>query len=380
MLKKIVVTVIGLVLVTSLTISLVPGCSLIPTPTTSESRMDTALLEEVWDVIYEEYVERDDLDADTLIRGAIKGMVDALDDPYSSYLDADTYEMSISDLAGKFEGIGAYVGDRDGKITIIAPIPDSPADKAGIRSGDIIVGVDGESTTGWSVMDAVIAIRGPRGTPVRLLVLHEGGTEPVEIEVIRAEIEVPSVHFEMVGNVAHIVIIDFSERTSEELSTILEDIAEQGATGIILDLRGNPGGLLSTVVDVASRFLERGVVVSVVDNEGHKIDSSVRRSGEVIDLPMVVLVNEFSASGSEVLAGTLQDHDRAVVAGATTFGKGSVNILRQLSDGSGLYITVARWYTPGGRLIEGEGIEPDYVLDPEEDPIEWALEYLKNQT
>ena len=378
--KKIVAMVtITLLLTVSLAIPLGTGCSLIPDQKTSESDLDVALLEEVWEIIQEEYVEPDELDTETLIRGAVRGMVDALDDPYSAYLDPDEYEMFASELSGKFEGIGAYVGERNGQITIIAPIPDSPADKAGIRPGDIIMGVDGESTVGWSVQDAVLAIRGPRGTPVSLLVLHEGDIETVEIEIIRAEIEVPGVYLEMLGDIAHITIIDFTERTNEELSAALDEVANQEATGIILDLRWNGGGLLSAVVDVTSRFLDEGIVLSAVDNKGHKTDYPVSHTGSVIQLPMVVLVNEFSASSSEVLAGALQDYDRAVVAGATTFGKGSVNILRPLSDGSGLYITIARWYTPGGRLIEGEGIEPDFELDPEEvDPVEWALDYLES--
>ena len=378
--KKMAIVAAALLLAAGLVLPTGVGCTVVA-ETGRESGPDFSLLEEVRDIIHEEYVERDSIDAETLIRGAAKGMIDALDDPYSAYMDADAYEMSVSHLSGKFEGIGAYVGYDEGKIVIIAPIPDSPADGAGIRSGDIIMAVDGESMVDMSIMEAVIRIRGPRGTPVRLLVLHEGETEPVEIEIIRAEIKLLSVHFEMEEDIAHIRITNFSDRTSDELSTALEETAEEAATGIILDMRGNPGGLLSAVVDVAGRFLEKGIVVSVIDNQGNRTDSSVRRSGPVVDLPMVVLVNGFSASGSEVLAGALQDHGRAVIAGVTTFGKGSVNTLRRLSDGSGLYITVARWYTPDGRLIEGEGIEPDHILDPEEeDPLEWALEYLRNST
>jgi len=378
--KKIVAMVtITLVLLVSLVIPLGTSCSLISGQSTTDSDLDVALLEEVWQIIQEKYVEPDELDAETLVQGAARGMVNALGDPHSAYMTPEDYEMFTSGLEGQFEGIGAYVGERDGQITIIAPIPGTPADEAGIRPGDVVVGVDGESTVGWSVEDAVNAIRGPRGTPVRLLVLHEGDTEFVEIEIIRAEIEVPSVYFEMRGNIAHISIAEFTERTDGELSDALDEAAGQQAVAIILDLRNNPGGLLSTVVDVTSRFLDEGIVLSTIDRDGHKTDYPVKNTGQVIELPMVVLVNQFSASSSEVMAGALQDYGRAVIAGTTTYGKGSANNLYRLSDGSGLYLTTARWYTPDGRLIEGEGIESDFELDLEEvDPVEWALDYLEN--
>jgi len=228
-----------------------------------------------------------------------------------------------------------------------------------------------------SLAEAIINIRGPKGTPVRLLVLHEGDTEPVEIEVIRARVEVPSVLFEMRGNIAYITITQFSERTDSELAPVLQDLKEQNAAGIILDLRGNPGGLLDIVVKVASHFINKGVVVEVMSNQGKVATLEVVSSPVTTDLPMVVLVDNTSASGSEVLSGALQDHDRAIVAGNITFGKGSVNMLRRLSDGSGLYITTARWLTPNGRIIEGQGIEPDVTLElTGEDAVQWAIDTL----
>jgi carboxyl-terminal processing protease len=379
MLRKItVVLILVFLLVLVLFGPLGVGCSLISTQDGSE--LDLALLEDIWEIIQEKYVEPDEIDVEALVQGAAKGMVDALDDPHSAYLTPDYYEMFTSGLEGEFEGIGAYVGERDGQITIIAPIPGTPADEAGIRAGDVIMGVDGESTVGWSVQDAVNVIRGPRGTAVRLTVLHEGDTELVEIEIIRAEIEVPSVYFEMRGEIAHISIAEFTERTDGELSDTLDETIEQEAVAIILDLRNNPGGLLSAVVDVTSHFLSSGIVVSTIDREGRQTDYPVERTGINIELPMVVLVNQFSASSSEVLAGALQDYNRAVIAGATTYGKGSANNLYRLSDDSGLYLTTAYWYTPEGRIIEGEGIEPDFVLDLEEvDPVEWAIDYLVNE-
>ncbi|MFC1864588.1 S41 family peptidase [Chloroflexota bacterium] len=376
--KTIKIVMITLLLVMSLTLSFGAGCAL---GTENPSGVDLALdvVEEAWDIIFQDYVERDRLDASTLSQGAIKGMLEALDDPYTSYLDADTFQLSMSDLEGKFEGIGAYVGTEDERLMIIAPIAGSPAAEAGIRAGDIILEIDGSSASEISLAEAVISIRGPEGTSVRLLILHQGETEPDEIEIVRAEIELPSVHFEMRGDIAYINIAHFSERTNEELSPVLESVTQESATGIILDLRSNPGGFLETVVDVASHFLKEGIIVSVVDNQGKQTSLSVNLNGITTDLPLIVLVDNYSASGSEVLAGALQDHARATVAGVKTYGKGSVNTIHRLKDGSGLYITIARWLTPSGRLIEGEGISPDRELELEgEDAIQWAIDYLKS--
>jgi len=218
----------------SLAIPLGTGCSLIPNQETSDSDLDLALLEEVWEIIQEKYIEPEELDTEALSQGAVRGMVEALDDPHGAYLTPADYELFTTDLAGEFDGIGAYVGYRDGEVFIMAPMPGSPAEEAGIRSGDIIMAVDGESTFGWSLVEVTLAVRGPRGTQVRLLVLHEGDTELVEIEIIRAEIEVPSVYFEMRGEIAHISIAEFTERTDGELSDALDDASEQEATGIIL--------------------------------------------------------------------------------------------------------------------------------------------------
>ena len=382
--KKIKITVITLLLVVSLALSFGAGCAL-GNRTPSSQGLD--VVEEAWNIIFQDYVDQDKLDASTLSQAAIKGIVEALDDPYTSYLDAETYQLGLSNLEGKFEGIGAYVGVKDEQIVIIAPIADSPAAKAGIRADDIILEINGKSTSGMSLAEAVLHIRGTKGTSVRLLILHLGETEPEEIEVVRAEIELPSVRFEMRGDIAYINITHFSERTNEELSPVLQSMTQETATGIILDLRGNPGGLLQAVVDVASRFLKEGIVVNVVDNQGKHKATVVKHKGATTDLPMVVLVDGYSASGSEVLAGALQDHGRATIAGFRTYGKGSVNILRRLSDGSGLYITTSRWLTPNGRPIEGEGISPDYELEltmkgirlKGEDAIQWAIDYLEGK-
>jgi carboxyl-terminal processing protease len=332
---------------------------------------------QAWDIIFTEYIDRSKLASSNLSHAAIEGMVESIDDPYTSFLEAEYYEIGMSSLEGEFDGIGAYVTIQDEKLMIIAPIADSPADKAGIKAGDIILEIDGEPVIDMSLAEAIIKIRGPKGTSVRLLVLHEGGNEPEEIAVIRARVELPSVRFEMEGDIAYINITQFSERTDDELSSVLDDLDENTTKAIILDLRGNPGGLLETVIDVASRFISEGIVVEIMNNQGKVATLTVNTNMPTTDLPMVVLVDKTSASGSEVLAGALQDHNRAIVAGNTTYGKGSVNILRRLDDGSGLYITTARWLTPNGRIIEGQGIEPDIRLElTGEDAIHWAVDYL----
>ena len=333
---------------------------------------------EVWDIISADYVEQSRLDSANLSRSAIEGMLQALDDPYTSYLDKETYTLGRSTLEGTFNGIGAYVTMKDKQLMIIAPIADSPADKAGIKAGDIILQIDGEPVAGLSLASAIIKIRGPRDTAVRLLVLHEGDSDPVEITIIRAAFDFPSLRFEMKGEYAYINITDFTERTADELATVMKNLMDKKATGIILDLRGNPGGLLDQVVDVASFFLSEGVVVEIRSNQGEITVINVKEDGLKNNLPMVVLVDKASASGSEVLAGALQDRDRATIAGTTTYGKGSVNVLYPLSDGSGLYMTIARWLTPDGRLIEGFGIEPDIKLElTGDEAIQWAIDYLK---
>ncbi len=338
-----------------------------------------ASVEQAWNIILDDYVEKDRIDADQLSQAAIEGMLELLDDPYTTYLDKESYQFSFGDLEGKFEGIGAVITvDDNDQIVVVAPIMGAPAAEAGIRPGDTILEVDGVSTSGMGLYEVILDVRGPKGTAVNLLILHSGETEPVEIEIVRDEIEVDSVFLEMQGDIAYIQISEFNERTNEELSPVLEAVDAANATGIILDLRSNPGGLLKTVVDVTSRFVDEGLlVVSIRDNEGNVEELKASKQQVTTDLPMVVLVDSFSASGSEVVSGALQDYGRAIIVGSTTYGKGSVNYLQQLADGSGIYITAARWLTPNGNLIEGEGIVPDVELELEGyDAVQWAIDFL----
>ena len=343
-------------------------------------------VEEVWQLLEQQHITRSDLDSDKISEAAILGMLESLDDPYASFLDAEQFSMESQDVHGSFEGIGAHVGMRDEKITIIAPMPDSPAEKAGIRSGDVILGINGSSTADTTLLEAVSKIRGEKGTTVDLLILHVNETAPVTITVRRGVIQIDSVSFQLMpDNIGYIYISNFTESTKSEVETALKAFKESTASGsLVLDLRNNPGGLLNSVVDVTSLFIDDGLVLYEIDSSGARKDWPVRRTGNKQDYPMVVLINQFSASASEVLCGALMDHQRATVIGTKSFGKGSVNILRSLSDGSGIYFTVAHWFTPNGTLIEGSGIKPDVLVDIPVDStndiqMEKALEILKQK-
>jgi carboxyl-terminal processing protease len=326
---------------------------------------------EVWALLQREHIDREELDAQELSEGAIRGMLQSLDDPYASYLDPEQFEVESQDFKGFFEGIGAQVGMREGRLTIIAPIPDTPAERAGIKPGDVILEINKESTANITLLEAVSKIRGEKGTKVELLVLHLNEQEPETIVVERGVIPLNSVRFSMLdGGIGHLRIFNFTDTTNDEVEEALEEFKRSNGVGLVLDLRNNPGGLLRSVVDVASQFLAGGLVLYEIDAQGDRTDWKVKPGGKGQDIPLVVLINEFSASASEVLSGTLIDHDRATVIGATSFGKGSVNTLRQLSDGSGVYFSIARWYTPDGTLIEGEGITPDVVVEAPPDATE----------
>ena len=334
-------------------------------------------VEQAWNIILNDYVDKDEIDTGMLSQAAIEGMIAVLDDPYTAYLDAEAYQLDISESEGEYTGIGASVGIQDGQLTVVAVFDGSPAAVAGIKTGDVILEIDSVSTSGMDLYDAVLKVRGDLGTSVSLLILRQGDIEPVEIIVVREQIEIPSVDFEMRGDIAYISIEHFTERTNQELTPVLEAIAAEGADGIVLDLRGNPGGLLDSVVLVTSRFLTQGEVLSVRDSHGNVEVYVVTPQELTTDLAMVVLVDEYSASGSEVVAGALKDHERAIIAGAATYGKGSANTLKELADGSGLYITIARWLTPDGHLIEGIGVIPDVELElADDDAIQWAIDYL----
>ena len=340
---------------------------------------------EVWELLEREYIEGGELDPQAVSDGAIKGMLDALDDPYAAFFTPEQYRVANQDLKGYFEGIGAQVGIRNGHITILAPMPGTPAERAGILPGDVILEIEGQSTEGISLMEAVNLIRGPKGTVVNLVVLHNDTGSPVPIAITRGVIPLASVQFTMNDSgIGHLRIFNFANNTNDELMAALQQFRDSRGRGLVLDLRNNPGGLLSAVVDVTSQFLKDGLVLYQVDAKGSRTDWGVKAGGKAQDIPMVVLVNEFSASASEVLAGAIMDHGRATVVGNTTFGKGSVNNLWPLTDGSGVNFTIAHWFTPNGTLIEGAGITPDVALedapaDSGDIGLDHAVEILQGQ-
>ena len=377
-------------LLTVVLLVLVSGCATGAAPTGTEPAVqglpaEFQRLGEVWELLEEEHVDGKNLDEQALSDGAIRGMLQALDDPYAAYLRPDQYAVESQDIQGFFEGIGAEVGMRDGRITILAPLPGAPAEKAGIRPGDIILEIDSDSTQGLSLLEAVRKIRGRKGTSVELLVLHLNTTEPELIAITRGVIPLNSVRLMMrMGGIGHLRLSSFSGTTNRELEEALEQFAMSDGAGLVLDLRNNPGGLVSAVVDVASQFLEDGLVLYQIDAKGQRTDWEVKSGGNAHEVPMVVLVNEFSASASEVLSGALRDHGRAEIVGTTTFGKGSVNNLWQLEDGSGVNFTIARWFTPSGDQIEGDGIDPDFLeespVNGDQDPqLDRAIEILQQR-
>ncbi len=342
-------------------------------------------LAETWELLEQEHINRRNLDPAKLSEGAMRGMLEALDDPYASFLDREQFQQQESRIQGVFEGIGAQVGMQDNLLTVIAPLPGTPAEQAGIMAGDVILEVNGESTENMSLEEAVLKIRGEKGTTVQLLVRHIDQASPILIPIVRGVIPLETVRFTMLPeDIGYLHISNFSSNTSDDVREALREFNAAGGQGLIVDLRSNPGGLLSVVVDVTSQFLEDGLVTFELDGQGDRREWNVTAGGEGKGIPMVVLVNQFSASASEVFAGAILDHRRAPVVGETTFGKGSVNTRYRLADGSGVFFTIAHWYTPNGTLIEGSGITPAHevanVPDSEQDlQMELAIELLKQQ-
>lgn len=341
---------------------------------------------QAWDLVHDQYFDQP-VDNELLMRGAIKGMLDALEDPHTSYLDPTEYEMLTTQLQGEdqYEGIGAWVDTTGEYLSIISSMPGSPAEKAGLRSGDKVIAIDGRDMTGMDGEVVRKQILGPAGTTVTLRVQREG-VEPFEVEITRASIDVPSLESRILENdIAYIHLFLFGDKSKQELRDTLKNILSDDPEGLILDLRYNGGGFLQAAVDVASEFIDDGVILYEEYGDGDRTTYKARGGGLATDIPMVVLINEGSASASEIVAGAIQDHNRAELVGTTSYGKGSVQIPTDLKNNAGaVRITVARWLTPNERTIHEVGLEPDHVVEitetdreSDQDPqLEKAIELL----
>lgn len=326
--------------------------------------VDFNLFWNVWDELKDKYVDKNKLDDKIMFYGAIKGLVDSIGDPYTVFMEPKIAKEFSDDLAGTFEGIGAEIGKRDNIITIVAPLADMPAEKAGLKAGDQIYAINGESTAGLAIDEAVSKIRGPKGTEVTLTIFRKGFEKPEDFKIIRQTIIVKSVKTKMGDDkIFTITITNFNDDTSELFKQAAADAVQKNPKGIILDLRNNPGGYLETAIDVASEWISEGVIVTEQFSPEKKNEYSHRGRARLKDFPTVVLVNEGSASASEIVAGALKDDGQATIVGMKTFGKGSVQTLQDLRDGSSVKITVAKWLTPKGYSINEQGIAPDVEVD-----------------
>jgi carboxyl-terminal processing protease len=328
--------------------------------------LDAALLDEARRVIQENFVDRAAATDERLQTGALSGMVDILGDiGHSRFMTPAMVEEQANYIAGEFEGIGAYVEMRDGFVTIVSPIDNSPAQAAGILPGDVVTAVDGQDVTGLSLQEVVDMILGPAGTPVTITLFRPETSEELTLTLERARIELQNVTWTMLPGttIAQVRIAGFSERVADDLAAAIEAATAQGASGLILDLRNNPGGLLSEAVSVAGRFLpDDTVVVLRQDADGDITEERTDNAAPTL-LPLVVLINQGSASASEIVSGALQDHGRATLVGETTFGTGTVLNEFGLSDGSAILLATEQWLTPDGRVIWREGVVPDEVVE-----------------
>jgi carboxyl-terminal processing protease len=362
---------------------------------------DFGVLEEIYEVLEDDFVRPDSIDRETLRQAAINGMLDVLGDPNTVYIDEEALAIGAGDSSGRYEGIGAAVTQNpNGEIVIVRAYTGSPALEAGIRDGDVILEVDGESTAGWTLAESIARVRGPKGTEVNLVVRHLDGEEE-SFTIVRDELEEytvfscpgaqvgsgPATDEDLgidcplteldgatAGDVAYVRIEQFSGTAPEDVNAVLQEVREGGYSGLIVDLRNNPGGLVSATVDISDMFVDEGQIFREVSSDGEEQAFDAREGDELEGLPVVVLVNANSASGSEVFAAALQDNDRAVIIGDTTFGKGTVNILRELSDGGGLYVSIAQWFTPDGARIDGVGIAPDIEFCETDEQIDQGVD------
>jgi carboxyl-terminal processing protease len=342
---------------------------------------------EAWRIVDDEYYDANAIDGHKMSLAAIKGILDTLGDSHTTIADPDRARQQQDEIRGAFDGIGISVELRDGRLIVARVIEDSPALAAGLRVGDAIVRIGGQELRNPMLDDVVARIRGPRGTQVRLTIARSGEASR-DVDVTRGEIKTAPIRARMLdGRVAYVRLPSFSSNSAKDLSEELAKVMEQRPTGLVVDLRGNPGGLLTSAVDVASQFLGDGIVLYEQRRDRDPMPFYVRRGGVATDVPMVVLVNHGSASAAEIVAGALQDRQRALLVGESTYGKDSVQNVHQLSDNSSLRVTFARWFTPLRQPIAGKGLTPDIVVAQSDDDrragrdpqLDRAVDYLRTR-
>jgi carboxyl-terminal processing protease len=360
--KKVVIAVI--LVFTVATAGILIGRWKIGSVGAEEGYEELKVFTEALSLVRKNYVE--DVKPKVLIYGAIKGMLSSLD-PHSAFMSPEQYKEMQVDTKGEFGGLGIQIGIKDGMLTVIAPLEDTPAYKAGIKSGDRIIKINNEFTKDMGLHDAVSKMRGAPATSVKITILREGWKETKDFTIVREVIKIKSVKYKVLEDgIGYVKLTQFQEQTSSDLSAAMESLAKENINALILDLRNNPGGLLNSAVDVSSQFLPSGnLVVFIKDKKGDKIEYKSNKHKTDFNLPMIVLVNQGSASASEIVAGALKDWNKAVLIGTQTFGKGSVQSVVPLGDGSALRLTTARYYTPKGTSIQTTGIAPDILVKPE---------------
>lgn len=352
--------VVGPMIAVALLCGILIGKGWEPTGHASETYEELKTFSEVLNQVQKHYV--DETKPKDLIQGAIRGMLATLD-PHSAYMTQEMYKEMQVETKGEFGGVGIQIGVKDSRLAVIAPIEGTPAHRAGIKAGDFIMKVNDDTTKDLTLMDAVQKMRGPKGSKVNLTIQRDGTPDPMIFTLVRDTIKIESVKSKLIDNLGYVRLTQFQEASGRDLAKAIKQFRDQKVQGAILDLRNNPGGLLTAAVDVSEQFLPNGkLVVYTKSREGKKDEWFAKSKDQLEDLPVIILVNEGSASASEIVAGALQDWGRAVIVGTTSFGKGSVQTILPLGDGSGLRLTTAKYYTPKGRSIQSTGITPDIVV------------------
>lgn len=338
-------------------------------PAVQKNDLDFKLFWETWDLISEQYIDKSTIDPQKLYYGAIQGMVAALGDPYTVFLPPQSQKTVKEQLSGAFEGVGIQLGyNKDKRLVVVSPLKGTPAEKAGIKAGDMIIEINKKDTTNLSLPEAVSLIRGPKGTQISLAVYRESDIKPWDITLTRDTIVVKTVEFESKTTeskkpVAYLRLSSFGEKTKQEWDEAVSDALSTAPQGVIIDVRNDPGGFLDAAVYIASEFLDGGKVVLQEDAKGKRQEQDTIRIGKMLKIPVVVLINKGSASASEILAGAIQDRKRGTLVGEQSFGKGTIQSAEDLAENTGIHITTSKWLTPDGRWIHNTGLTPDVKVE-----------------